>query len=308
MSEEKNEELDNATLEEMPVVRPLPQIIEIYGSGRDVHTRHLRRSARFQRKSFRLGGTFLIRPGRSFDMTLHVAKKHGEEIVKCVAEGTVAVRKHGKAFSLDEVRGGLLDPTPEWEVLLRELVEISVAMESGPTPEQYSEARNKYLALSGEELVEAMAHLRTQVADAKMALEAFKAKEASTDEAPSASENEPDAAAGGEPDAPQVAEEEAGAEETEGEALEPVEEPVDEPAAEPVEALEPETKPQLVPGELRLPDGYDNLKKDDLFDLFAEREDYALALPEAKTEGKLPTNSQLVEALTTWAENVVFED
>lgn len=292
-----------------PELRTLPEIVEIFGSARDAHTRHLRRAARFGRRAFRIGGIYLIRPGRRFDMTLKVVRDHADEILERARAGQLQVRSHGKPFTIEELEHALLSEKAPYDPITEKLTamaDLATKLGSPPSEEALSEAIEEARGYEGEELDEFLAHLDTQLDEMRQVLAERGAgeepseggetpEETSTEEEPPDGETTPNET----PTEPAPPEED-GAPDTE----------IDAPENEEVEesAEDEEDSPQLVPADLRLPEGYERMKKDDLIDLFVEREDHGLALPEPKTEGKPPTNDQLVDALTEWALSVEFDD
>ncbi len=311
-----SEENENEAAEESEAEpRTLPQIIEVYGSARDIHTRALRRRSRDKRHAFRLAGTWLVRPGRSFEMTLHVARKHADEILKRMQAGQVQLRKHGKAFTIEECRAALLGESPaepetdpdkdlfdtEVETKIMKLAEMASELEpENPVPaEQVQESISKAKTLPESEREEFLTQLNSQLEDAAAALKA-RSEAPSEPETPQEPSEDTETAedAPTEPSEPETAE---GSEDEPTDETAEDDETEDEGSAEPTEEVT-ESEKTAVPGDMRLPDGYEKFKKDDLFDLYAEREDFGLDLPEDTR------NDSLVQHLADWAENVVFED
>lgn len=69
----------------------MDQIFRFYGSGRDPHTRNLRRLAHFKPRAVAVGANISIRPGRRNDVAVGVAAPHAMELQRLMRLGILRV-------------------------------------------------------------------------------------------------------------------------------------------------------------------------------------------------------------------------
>jgi hypothetical protein len=103
---EDNEQLEKEEVAAEPAGPELTPntVVTVLGAGRDVHTRQRRRSAGFRnRRSYRLGGSILIRPGRRVPLRLAVLEPHLDALAQNVANGTLRVLVQNRDVDVEDI-------------------------------------------------------------------------------------------------------------------------------------------------------------------------------------------------------------
>lgn len=280
---------------EMPEVEQrLPQRLYLFGGGRHVSTKALRRATRFKGRVFRIG-EIIVRPNRRVDITVSFLVAHYEQIVAAVKTGQLIVQHTGdrfvdidelaaiRALALGEALPGPIvktvdadepdeDPVdnPEGEGGADPALTAPPETTGSPeTPESQETDENPAAAAFGDdaEPEDAPEAVETPEEGATPVLEAAADMDEPTDvpEAPLDLDEEPIEA---------VAEADPFAE--------------DEPAVD--AAVEPEAEQRF------LPPGFEDLTKKDLLKLCAERN--------ISVEGKRTNNETLVDLLRSWQRGI----
>lgn len=92
----------------MPKLRSIPDIVSVFGSGRDASTRGIRARTRNvpTYRALRIG-MLLVRPNRSASVALETLKPYADHLISQMELGMVQVRSGGTIFTTDEVRKAL---------------------------------------------------------------------------------------------------------------------------------------------------------------------------------------------------------